>query len=229
MNLDPALFSEGSTELNPATDKIAADCARNSAFDACLYRKNPVAQKGAVVEASDLNGLRVFGVKIRGLSASGHLENKTISVVTAFTPRFSLLAKDALKSDYDPGSSRLEQVSAYYWATRTVDYLGARVGRERVPLSGLRIYPDDAFTGFTSEDGAIHLEKNATGVPKAFSGEVVAHLLGQALAHELSGRRALSRGGSGHRACLLNPRGCCASEVGCAQALTSPSATTWRR
>ncbi len=95
------------------------------------------------------------------------------------------------------------------------------MGQERVPLKGLRIFPDDAFTGYSQVYNSIHLALNDGEIPKAFSGEVVIHLTAQALADALSDKRLFAKNTTQHNYCVLDPKGCCRTDLGCAQALGS--------
>jgi hypothetical protein len=212
-----SFFTPGEGSVTPSTDKIADDCAANSDYDACIFKKNPVAQEGAAV--ADANSVRKFGVKLRGLSRTGWLENPRLKILTLHTPRASLIERSKFKSQISPGSSYLEQVSAYYYGNLAFEYLEKQVGSERLPIQALKIYADDGFTGFSSINGSIHLEKKSTRLPKAMSGEVVVQLIGQSLASRLSERRVHETNPTQHKTCDLEAKGCCASASGCSQAL----------
>ncbi len=217
--LDGSFFIKGEGSLNPSSDKISSDCAADAQFDACLFLKNPVAQEKGPVAAADLNSVRRFGVKMRGLNRTGYLENSWFQVYALTTPRFSLAVRSALKAPAADGKSDLEQISAYYWGNRALEYFQSRVGSERIPLRGVKIYPDDAFTGYSSANNSIHLEKKSNQIAKALSGEVVVYLLGQALVDGLSGKKLFTKDLTQHNYCNLDPKGCCTTEMGCAQAL----------
>jgi hypothetical protein len=214
-----SVFLPGDGSIAPASDRLASDCQSNSAYDTCLYQKNPVAQQGVAADVTQAQGLRLYGVKLHGLDGSGFLQNSQIQVFALKTPRLTLLPVGKFKAVYDDGQSYAEQLSAYYWTNLTLEYLQAHYA---LKLSRpLLIYADDAFTGFGSADNSIHLEKKSGTWPKAFSGEVVVHLLGEALAYDLSAKNIFPGANAQHNLCLLNPRGCCASSAGCSQALAS--------
>lgn len=214
---DPSFFMNGEDSLTPSTDKLAAPCFGQSAFDACLYLKNPVAQEKGAVPHEQAESKRRFGVKIRGLVPTGFLENSRVQIYALNSPRFTLQSRVDLKTEGKPEAAA--QFSAYYWSNRMFDYLGARVGQERLPLRGLKIYADDAFTGYSAVNGSVHLEKKDNQIAKAFSGEIVVHLTAQAVAHAISGGRLFAKDSTQHNFCALDPKGCCATEMGCAQAL----------
>jgi hypothetical protein len=220
-DLPLSLFTAGDDSLIPAGDKLSDDCRNQSDFDTCLFLKNPVAQEGRAVNTNEIEGARHFGVKIRGLAKTGSLENAHFKILTLNTPRFSLLNPSAFKAPFAPGASYAEQLSAYYWADRAFEYLGGRVGSARLPTSPLSIYADDVFTGLSTKNASIHLGKSESGMPAAFSAEIVIHLLGEATAQSLSGRRLFPVDPAQHNSCYLNPRGCCRTDAGCAQALAS--------
>jgi|GEM_PF-6156873 len=216
---DPSFFSTGESSLNPSTDKLVPKCLGSSEFDACLYLKNPVSQEKATVLPGDADAKRRFGVKIRGLAPTGFLENARVQVYSLNSPRFTIHSRADLKNSGHPEA--IEQFSAYYWSNRLFDYLGARVGGDRLPLRALKIYVDDAFSGYSALNHSIHLEKKDGKLAKALSGEVVIQLVGQALADSLSEERVFTRDTTKHNFCVFDPKGCCTTEAGCAQALGS--------
>lgn len=214
--VDESFFIKGDGSLNPSSDKLSSNCAQDSSFDACIYLKNPVAQEQS--SPADVNAVRKFGVKVRGLSKTGYLENDWIQVFALNSPRFSLASRALLKSGENT-SSEVEQFSAYYWSNRALEYLHVRLGAERVPVKDLRIYADDVFTGYSGANHSLHFERKSGLTAKALSGEIVIHLLAQSIADELSGRKLFSPDKTKHNSCALDPKGCCTSEIGCAQAL----------
>jgi len=221
LNLPSSYFEAGGADLIPSSDKLSNDCLASKDFDACIYLKNPVAQQNEAVELEALNSVRRFGIKIRSLTPTGFLTNAKFQILTLNSARLSLKKTGVLKSEFTSGESYLEQVSAYYWANRALEYLNGRVGDARLPLTPLKIYVDDAFTGYASTKNAIHLQKEPSTTPKALSGEAVVHLLGEALAQDLSNRALFPGAAAQHKSCALSPRGCCVAETGCAQALGS--------
>lgn len=214
--VDESFFVKGDGSLNPSSDMLSSSCAQDSSFDACIYSKNPVAQEQS--PPNDLNAVRKFGVKVRGLLKTGFLENDWIQVYALNSPRFTLASRAQLKSGTNTGSE-VEQFSAYYWSNRVLEYLQARLGSERVPVTGLKIYADDVFTGYSGSNHSLHFEKKPGSAAKALSGEIVIHLLAQSIADELSGKKLFSPDQTKHNSCALDPKGCCTTEIGCAQAL----------
>ena len=216
--INRAYTEPGEGTLQPSTDKLDAGCASSTAYDTCLFRKNPVAQAGGTVWLNQLELTRELGVKIRGVTrgATG-LENARLRVLTLFTRRLDLTKPSLLKAPWSETESYVEQLAAYYWANLALDYLENRVGP--LPLRGLKIYADDAFTGYVSATQSVHLEKSAVQIPRALSGEVVVQLVGQALAQSLAAGRLFPTDPAKHNACLQDPKGCCAGADGCAGAL----------
>ncbi len=218
--LDPALFSHGDSSLIPSTDKLSKDCRSQSEFDTCLYMKNPVAQRQGSLTTDQLTSELRFGVKLRGLATTGHLENEHVQVLTLHSARFSLYNHTQYKTDYSAEQSFVEQLMAYYWVNRTFEYLEPRLGSARLPISGLKVFVDDTVTGYSSQNNSISLAKASSGIPKAMSGEVLVQLLGQAIAQRLSSHGIFDHSQAAqHNSCGLNPKGCCSTELGCAGAL----------
>jgi hypothetical protein len=143
-----------------------------------------------------------------------------VQILTLHSPRWSL-ANSSHKAPFDVSSSKLEQLNAYYWADRAFVYLRDRIGVQVLPAQPIKIYVDDVFTGLVSSDSSIHLKKAAEGVPLALSGEVVVQLIAQELAQNLSGGRIFPVSSVQHKICGADPRGCCQTQNGCAQALAN--------
>ncbi|NJM10444.1 MAG: hypothetical protein HC883_06240 [Bdellovibrionaceae bacterium] len=217
--LDGAFFTEGDSALNPPTDKLSENCFADVTVDACMFLKNPVAQEKGAVALRDLEAVRKFGVKIRGLTPTGFLENARVQVFALHAPRFTLENLSELKGPQAGGHRSLEQFSAYYWTNRLFDYLEARIGSERLPSFRLKVYVDDVFTGYSSANQSVHLDFKEGRLPKALSGEVVIHLAAQAIAHGLSEGKLFAKDLTQHNTCALDPKGCCTTGDGCAQAL----------
>jgi len=212
--LDQDLQSSGGDERIPSTDKLAASCLTDDRFDSCLYLKNPVAQEQQSV--SDLRSAQKFGVKIRGLGESGALENSYVQVATTKSPRVSAFQRNQLKAEFDPNTTFLQQIQAYYWANRLTEYLRSRVGSQNLPATRIRIYIDDAFTGVVAKTHSVHLQNE-----EALSGDVVVQLYAQAWLSQLTSNRIFQNDTVHHSGCKNQARGCCKSDMGCAQALAN--------
>lgn len=212
-------FERGDTSLQPLTDRMDDKCMQYRHFDTCIFQKNPVAQEETAVGIDQLEDNRRFGVKIRNLATNGFLENSKLQVLTLNTPRFTLQQLNLFKMPFTVMRSYAEQLSAYYWADRIFTYLEPRLGN-RIPPVVLKIYADDTFTGYLSSKDSIHLEKSLNKVPAAFSADIITHLVGEAMADKLSGKKLFAGDRSvQHKFCELNPHGCCATQIGCSQAL----------
>lgn len=220
LNLPESMFAPGDGALNPASDKLTSSCVDSNEFDACVIYKNPVAQERTPTGLEQINRSRRYGVKIRGLARTGFLENGRFQVLTLHTPRFSLIEPQRFKSEYDDSVSFLEQVQTYYWANRALEFVVRQVGADLVPLSRLRIFVDDVFTGYVSTRNAIHLERGRGRIPSALSSDILIHLLGEALAQDLAGRALFPSAPEQHKICMSQKFGCCASARGCSQALS---------
>jgi hypothetical protein len=212
-----SFFTAGDGTLNPSSDKLSSDCVTNKDFDACIFKKNPVAQENGAV--SDLNSVRKFGVKLRGLATTGFLENPKLKVLTLSTPRASMLDMSKFKSQITDDTSYVEQISAYYYGNLAMEYLEKQVGADRLPGGTMKLYVDDAFTGFSSSNSSIHFEKKSSRPSKALSGEIVVQLIGQSIASRLSDKKIHSSTTAQHKSCELEAKGCCSTTMGCSQAL----------
>ena len=83
---------EGSTDRigDLPGGRIVSDCNQNSSYNACIYKKNPIAQKGGTVDpsniASELTSLQTYAVNIQdttdNLLKNSHY-NVTVEAVTS--------------------------------------------------------------------------------------------------------------------------------------------------
>lgn len=123
-NTPPSSKSAGTLDPN---------CLTNNAYDACLFWKNPVAQKGSAYASpirfgQDLNE-QTFGVKLAGLTTSGKLENDSISVWSSDAPT-AVPQGGNWRYAYQDDSSHhfIAQLMAYFWLTYQKDQMVARTG-----------------------------------------------------------------------------------------------------
>lgn len=110
------------------------DCRKDAGFDACIFRKNPVAQNkgpisGGVQYGKDLSAVQVFGVKIQGMTNPNRLANNHISVNVS---RGTLAAPENGKWNFsyqsDTSTKKVGQVMAYYWLNEQIQFMTARSG-----------------------------------------------------------------------------------------------------
>jgi hypothetical protein len=207
-----SLFSSGGSDRVPETDKLSPGCLSDPAFDACLSQKNPVAQTDQPLLNSWKESL-YYGVKIRSLDRSGFLKNGWLSVESSRSARVHISNLSKWKSGPSVDESQWEELSAYYWTTRTMEYLTARLGAGFLKLSELRVFVDEEFTGYISKHKMIALNKGAN-VPHAAQADVVIQLLGQAIADQNTAESVFGP-------VVSSERFRCPSDAGCSRALAS--------
>jgi hypothetical protein len=220
--------SSGGAELKPETDRLDSNCLVKSEYDACLFVKNPVAQRqqafSGAIQSADIDAIQIYGVKLTSLSSSGLLENHTIRIESASSPaatpspaRASNL-KTAAGSD---STGRISQTMAYYWMTRAMEYIEARTGVWPAKGKAIRVITDDTIAGWSPRSNSIHLKAPDSGLPMAWSGELAVHFLGLASLHHATGGAIAEHSSLTHRDCGLRAGGCCSSPDGCSRAIAS--------
>lgn len=99
---------------NPPDGKIVPDCNQNSAYNACIYKKNPIAQKGGSLDPenllSQITSLQTYAVNIKGttdgLLKNTHynvtVENVTQGAVNLIVNHVSNIIADMIVHDFSP-------------------------------------------------------------------------------------------------------------------------------
>lgn len=192
-----------------------------------VFFKNPVAQSKAAQDPKNrsiLNQHLHYGVRLTGLDRSGFLQNSTLSIEVMNGERLRL--QTGLKSDLsDSTNSQVEQLMAYYWLNRTVEYFDGQTQNLSVKNKNIRVLVDDSVFGWSSRTNSIHLAKIEDRWPMAFSAEMMVYYLGLANVHYASQGAILNASGDqDNKACGGDPKGCCRSYRGCSRAIASGSA-----
>lgn len=121
----------------PAKQKsytLDPNCMVNNEYDACIFWKNPVAQRGQRFVApinvgDDLTADQTFGVKLVNLANPNQLRSSSITVVaTDGTPAKPVNGKWKVPYEKDQVASQVAQLMAYYWLTRQELEMEARTG-----------------------------------------------------------------------------------------------------
>lgn len=218
-------LSIGGEDLVPTTDKVDPSCMSNSAYNACLFIKNPVASRGqafqAAGSANQLLSLQTFGVRLTGLLPTGKLENGTFTIETTGTSPVSTTSLDLKASADLDGGRRYAQVATYYWLNRAQEYLTPRTGIFPAGGKAIKVYVDDTLTGWSSRTNTIHLRSQDNGNQMAWGPEIALHYLGLANLHHASGEAINRINAQTHRDCGTKGSGCCATASGCARAIAS--------
>lgn len=213
----------------PPTDKIDENCATSPAYSMCIFMKDPVSQAQepfADPNSPLVNERRIFGVKLTGVDGSGRLQNSSIEVHSLDGTNVNIHELESYKTKaIDDGSNFAEQQMAYYWANRTIEYLGARTGKFYARNQQIKIFVDDRTYGWRPATKSIHLKRTQLSKSMALNGGFIVHLLGQAnLSIATNGEINNLTGSNKHKACGTSKYGCCLEWVGCSQAIAAGAA-----
>lgn len=219
-----ATLSAGAT-LVPSTDKFDAGCMSNSAYDACVLRQNPIASGATTLTAdpaarrSQIAGVSLYGVKLTSLSGTGKLENSTISVRALDGSQASASAGN-LKVAPSADSSNFEQANVYYWMNRAAEYFDARTDGA-LPAKGkaIKVVVNDTITGYEIASNTIRLKKTDDVGAVAWNGDIAVHMFGLANVALANPTGWATLSATKHLTCNAIDKGCCASNIGCANAI----------
>lgn len=155
------------------------NCQNNNQYDACIFWKNPVAQKGSAFQSvltfgADLSSLQKFGVELKNLKSPQYLESNSLYVyiskdqalttdatVIKTMPRLSLnngqyrLAYNQ-DGDTNSGPKATAQLMAYFWLNHMIQDFSNRVGSAYSNLQKIT-YVD----AFANQSGDLRVKNNA--------------------------------------------------------------------
>lgn len=106
-----------------------SNCLNNTAYDACIYWKNPVAQAGATMDPNNvmafLTTQQIFGVQIENTDGSGYLRNGAFTILGQSGGAIDMVTMRSGSWKYtvaENSSKSLAQVSAYFWFDKATQY-----------------------------------------------------------------------------------------------------------
>ena len=204
-------------------------CASGAQYDACLFLKNPVTQKGSALSdpLTDpaLGGLQILGVKLN-LDNSGFLQNSSLQVQSATGGRISP-ENGSWKFSFADSQHRLAHISAFYWLDTAIQTFKKRTGIFYAEGKNIRVNIDSRGTGWSSASNQISLEAAADGRQVAYDAGILIQLLGEAnIYYATQGAIALRANDQNHLDCgpsdgPVRQKNCCVSAQGCSRAITS--------
>ncbi len=122
----------------PPSSKTAGtfdtNCLSNNTYDACIFWKNPVAQRGSSYSSPLQFGQAIpeqtFGVKLTGMTSNNRLENNSISVKSSLSAP-ATPSGNAWRFPYkdDSNNHNVAQVMAYFWLTYQEQQMISRTGK----------------------------------------------------------------------------------------------------
>ena len=217
--------------LQPPTDKLDSECMSSPSYDTCIFKKNPVAQQdktyGTSPTANDLLKQQIYGVKLTQLGPENPLENESIKVSSASGQAAPMGTSFKIAVNSDP-DHLVDQLMAFYWLNRTIQYISPRTGLFYAQGKGIRVVVNDTLAGWSSVTNSIHLKSSDDGNHMAWNGDLLIYFLGLANIHYATQGKIIDYGSGSsnkHRICgngIAN--GCCKTSQGCAKAIASGAA-----
>jgi hypothetical protein len=203
-----------------------SNCLNNSAFDACVFWKNPVAQRGQAYSRTLTYGDNIqeqtFGVKLTGL-INNELKNSSIRVL-ASNGQTAQISGGHWRFDWktDLGKHYVAQLMAYFWLQFQEMQMLARTGEFFAKNKNI---PVDAYNTSVANNAYWDTQKIVMGGVKsgsnfqhemAMSAEVYLHEMGHAnLQFAVGGFLRDGNAGS---------QGTCRTEAGCLYAINEGQA-----
>lgn len=198
-------------------------CMTDSQYNACVFLKNPVAEKRspfspATTYSTDLSQYQIYAVNLKTPDPTA-LKNSSIKVLAgaggAITP-----VNGAWKFVYANDSAhRVGQVMAYYWLNYQIDYMKSRVGNFYAEGKNIEV---NAFDSTISNNAQWDQSSNnirmgvfniAGQSEAALSADIYAHEMGHAN-QSYANPNFMNWSTSTHKMCNSNV--CCTTVGGCA-------------
>lgn len=168
---------------------VDANCLNNSAYDACLFWKNPVVHKGSgfspmLMRGANLDSIQTFGVVLPNRTNINKLQSPSINV-TATSGTTPSLVNGQLRRRYvdDNGTSWVAQLMAYFWISHQENQMKSIAGNWFAANKNIQV---DAFKATGTPAEIDSLADNAyfsSAGPKVVMGFVS---IGNNVAHEMA-------------------------------------------
>lgn len=207
-------------------------CLDKDEYDACLFFKNPVHQRGSIFSEkinkdTSLQEFLTAGVSIITSSDSSFLDNINIEVQSVTHPR-AKKKNDSWKYLYSNDERHFfEQVFVYFWASYATSIIEKQTGVYWGKGQQIKIYLDDAYSGFSPPTNSIHLLESNSSHNLAINADILIHYVGLAnLHHANNGQINDLSSDQNHHNCGTpgepeRKSYCCRSIDGCSKALAS--------
>ena len=214
---------------------IDTQCMDSSEYDACVFLKNPVAQKGesfnpAITFFTDLSYVQTYGVKITD-TINGFLQNGTYNIIISWTgaERTRMKTDGTWKYEYanDP-DHHVAQVMAYYWLTYQMHYMKAKGGwyaeNQNVQVNALSSdLENDAYFNASENTIALGHFILAGRIEAALSADILLHEAAHASFYYSNLGRA-TYSDLTHEVCSEDKAVCCNTDKGCFKAINEGQA-----
>lgn len=225
----------GGDPVDPETPPSSKDagtfdpgCLTNGQHDACIFWKNPVAQKGSsyasVVRFGQNLAEQTFGVRIEGLSSPNRLQNSTINVSATNGARAQPQnGRWIFPYQNDASPHHVAQVMAYFWLNYQEQQMLSRTGTfyakgKNIPVDAYNTsVPNNAYWDTQNIVMGVVTSSNQNVHEMALSAEVYLHEMGHANLHFAVGRYLRDSNTNGNQAY-------CATKFGCVGAINEGQA-----
>ncbi|MFN7825215.1 MAG: hypothetical protein ACK5P6_07635 [Pseudobdellovibrionaceae bacterium] len=203
------------------------NCLNNTQYDACLFWKNPVAQRGSVYSPALNFGTTIpeqtFGVDLKNLRNPASLSNDSIRVFASESAEATPQGNHwRYAYSGDAQNHFIAQIMAFFWLDKLENEMLRRAGQF---FASKKNIPVDAFNTGVENNAYWDTQKIVMGVSTAgggrhemaLSAEVYVHEMGHANLQYAVGRflRDSNQGAS---------RGSCSSHLGCISAINEGQA-----
>ena len=235
---EPPPIADVKAAIKKSVEKnLLNDCFANTGFNACVFWKNPVAQRGSaygtpVNAGSNLSADQVHAVKLEGYDDSGLLKNSSF-LVRALTPagRLESLSTTSKQFKYNFGNDALHragQVMAFYWLTLQEKYMSVVTGAFFAAKKGISVISfvanfENAY--WDSDLQEVVIGSSASGNEFALSAEVYAHEMGHGnISYATNLKIEETVGAFESISCANNQAVCCKTANGCSWAINEGQA-----
>ena len=248
--ISPIVDSSGDLTLRtPASiGQIVPHCQQDVNYNACIYKKNPVAQKAGIINNLDnpravlqqLISLQSYAVNMTG-TVGEFLKNNHFDIKVDSAYIRARLSGGKWTTSISHRDLSVEQAMAYYWLMYQKEWmeLNARTWHATNKKVNVEISDGAAPTLFCAYWSMSENKIHFCGIQAALSGDIIVHEAGHANFHHANDQRVLNdlcdthvRCSNRQSLCSLseedlsdpNLHQCCLSEKGCLFAINEGQA-----
>ncbi len=206
---------------------LDTNCMSSSAYDGCLFSKNPVAQLAKALSEPlhkdfNLSTMQIYGVRLKNLDTSGGLSNASFVIVPATGS--PVVVSSLSKYSFKDHPALLSQISAYFWMEASLRLMEKKMGSLYAKEKLIKVHTRETLAGWSSTRNEIDLATNDLGNDMALDGGIIAHFVGHAnLSYATEKAIYDLSSDTNHVDCvdgvLPLKKGCCKDKNGCSKAL----------
>lgn len=210
------------------------DCRNNTLKEFCIFKFNPVHQKGARLSGdpsnyTELASMQNYRVKIEGAQSNGTLRNANFRMVTLTGTNVQIANSDFNITLSEENLTNFLNAHTFFWLNYAVNKGTEIFGSIYAINREIQVFVTDQLTGWSSAANSLHFDVPDNRYPAAMDSSLIAHHFAFANLH-YAGNGAVQNFHSHnkHKDCGTSSNrlidSCCSTYKGCSLAIASGTA-----